>query len=175
MNSTSVDLFGSVAFVALLALLIVLVIWLRQAVRIVPENQRLVVFRLGRCIGSRGPGLVILIPVIDMAARVDLLKTVRVKVANLPTLDHRQFSCSVALEGKVIDPEKSVLNVPDLNKALSGTMETQLKEIAVSKNSAELVERRSWLEDQLTDALNRSGRLWGFAVSRVAVEDLQAS
>lgn len=175
MNSVSFDLAGSFTFIALMALVIVLVIWLRQAVRIVPEDQRLVVFRLGKCIGSRGPGIVTLIPVIDMAARVDLLKTVRIKVANLPTLDRRQLSCSVALEGKVIDPEKSVLNVPDLNKALSGTMETQLKEIAVSKNSAELIDRRSWLEDQLTDALNRSGRLWGFAVSRIAVEDLRAS
>ena len=58
-------------------IVLVVIIVLMNAIRVVPEYQRLVVFRLGRCIGDRGPGLVLLIPVIDRAVRVDLREQVR--------------------------------------------------------------------------------------------------
>ena len=73
------DLFaaGGIVFCFVGAVLVIGFVFLANAIRIVPEYQRLVVFRLGRCVGAKGPGIVLLIPVIDRAVKVDLREQVR--------------------------------------------------------------------------------------------------
>ena len=80
---------------------------------------------------------------------------------------------AITLEGKVTDPEKSVLNVPNLENALSEVIETEITDIARSKSSDELMQRRDWLESQLKDVLYRSSRVWGFEVRRLSIHDIQ--
>src|SRR3954447_17283554 len=96
-------------------LLVVLVI---SSVRIVPEYQRMVVFRVGRLIGQRGPGLVILIPVIDRGVRVDL----RERFFDVPpqttiTEDNAQLSIDFLVYTKIVDAVPSVINVEDYEGA----------------------------------------------------------
>jgi regulator of protease activity HflC (stomatin/prohibitin superfamily) len=156
-----------------LVLFFLLVVFLRYAVKTVPENKRAVILRMGKSIGTRGPGLVVTIPVIDSAVWVDLQRTFHFKYNIVPTPDDRQISCSITLEGKIVDPEKSVMSVPDLEKALSDVIEAEIKVIAESWKSDELLSQKDWLAGQLQDAIFRSGRAWGFDVTSLVVEDFQ--
>mgnify|MGYP000949468368 CR=1 FL=1 len=129
--------------------------------------------RFGKTLGSHGPGIVTLIPVIDYAIWVDLQPTFHYQYGNLLTSDNRKISCAVTLEGKVTDPEKNVLNVPNLENAISKVIETGITDIARSMSSDELRQRRDWLESQLKDVLYRSSRSWGFEVSRLSILDIE--
>ncbi len=92
-------------------------IFLGTALKIVPEYQRLVVFRLGRCIGARGPGLIILIPFIDRAVRVDLREQVReIPAQTSITADNAPISIDFLWYYKVFDPVQSVLQVGFLTR-----------------------------------------------------------
>lgn len=142
------------------------------AIKIIPENKRVVVMRLGKMIGSRGPGLVVLLPIIDFAIWVDLNKTYRLKYGSLVTRDNREISCVISLNIQVTDPEKSVLSVPNLEIALSKIIETESLSLVASKNSSEITQYRDWLEEQLKDVLQRSGRPWGIAVTRLTIDEI---
>ena len=149
--------------------------FIRFSIKIVPENKRVVIMRLGKILGSQGPGIITLIPFIDFAIWVDLQPAFHFQYTDLLTSDHQKITCAISLEGKVTDPEKIVLNVPNLENALSKVIETEIADITRSKTSGELLQRRDWLESQLMDVLNRSGRLWGFEVSRLQLQEIQPS
>ena len=92
-----------------------------SAIRIVPEYQRLVVFRLGRCVGSRGPGIVFLIPVVDRAVKVDLREQVReIPHQTSITKDNAPISIDFLWYYKVLDPTESVLQVGNFEAAAPG-------------------------------------------------------
>ncbi len=173
MSSISFDVVVKAAVIIGLALFFLTTAFVRFSTKIVPENKRVVMMRFGKTLGSHGPGIVTLIPMIDYAIWVDLQPTFHFEYGNLPTADHRQISCAVTLEGKVTDPEKSVLNVPNLENALSKVIETEITDIARSMNSDELRQRRDWLEGQLKDVLYRSSRGWGFEVRNLSVQEIE--
>src|SRR3954466_1773883 len=113
------EFLGSVVVLLFVGLLVVML--LAQSVRVVPEYQRLVIFRLGRAIGPRGPGLVLLIPFIDRAVRVDLRET----FFDLPpqstiTRDNANLLIDFLVYSKVVDVLPSVLNVADYVGASRG-------------------------------------------------------
>src|SRR5512144_3307574 len=98
---------GALCFVGVIALLILL--FVAAAIRVVPEYQRLVVFRLGRCIGAKGPGIVLLIPVVDRAVKVDLREQVREVPHQVSiTKDNAPISIDFLWYFKVIEPTASV-------------------------------------------------------------------
>jgi regulator of protease activity HflC (stomatin/prohibitin superfamily) len=156
-----------------LALFFLATAFISFAVKIVPENKRIVLFRAGRSLGTRGPGIVTVIPLIDMVAWVDLQSVYRFRYSSVPASDNRKISCQVTLEGKVIDPEKSVLNVPNLEKALYKVIETEIIDIARDKKSDELIHLDGWLEYQLKDVAYRSSRSWGFDIIKLTIGDIQ--
>jgi regulator of protease activity HflC (stomatin/prohibitin superfamily) len=173
MSSIFSDILLKLIVVIALALFFLVTAFISFAVKIVPENKRVVIMRFGKFLGSRGPGIVTIIPIIDFAIWVDLQQTYCYKYNNLLTSDNQKMSCAITLEGKVIDPEKSVLNVPNLENALSKVIETEMMDIARSKNSHELTQRRNWLEGRLKDVLYRSSKSWGFEVSKLVIDDIQ--
>ena len=153
--------------------LVTAIVFFQAGVKIVPEEKRIVVLRMGRSIGSRGPGLVTVIPLIDLVMWVNVQKKHHFSYVNLPTRDNRLASVVVDLEGKVFDPEKSVLNVPNLDNALLKLIETRVGDFISSKNSSELPNLKGRLEDELMDALRRSGRDWGFEAVKVQIDSIQ--
>lgn len=173
MSSITFDLLLKLIVVIALVLFFLATAFISFAVKIVPENKRVIVMRFGNFLGSRGPGIVTIFPIIDFAIWVDLQQTYRYKYSDVLTSDNQKISCAISLEGKVIDPEKSVLNVPNLENALSKVIETEMIDIARSKNSHELTQQRDWLEGQLKDVLYRSSRSWGFEVSELVIEDIE--
>src|SRR5574340_716521 len=103
-------------------------LFLTNAIKIVPEYQRLVVFRLGRCIGTRGPGLILLIPVIDRAVKADLREQVREIPHQVSiTKDNAPISIDFLWYYKVLDPAESVLQVGNFESAAAGIAATTLR------------------------------------------------
>src|SRR5512141_327920 len=102
-------------------LALLLVIFLANAIRIVPEYQRLVVFRLGRCVGTKGPGIVLLIPIIDRAVKVDLREQIReVPHQTSITKDNAPISIDFLWYYKVLDAAQSVLQVANFELSAAG-------------------------------------------------------
>lgn len=173
MSSISTDILIKAMVVIGLVLFFLSTAFVRFSTKIVPESKRVVIMRFGKILGSRGPGIVTLIPMIDYAIWVDLQPTFHYKYGNLLTSDNQTISRVVTVEGKVTDPEKCVLNVPNLENALSRVIEIEITDIVKSKSRGELMQRCDWLEDQLKDVLYRSSRLWGFEVSKLSIHDTQ--
>jgi regulator of protease activity HflC (stomatin/prohibitin superfamily) len=103
---------------------------LGSAVRIVQEYERLVVFRLGRCVGERGPGLVLLIPFIDRGVKVDLREQVReIPHQTSITLDNAPIAIDFIWYYKVVDAQQSVLNIGNFEVAAQGMATTTLRSV----------------------------------------------
>ena len=97
------------------------IVFLASAIRIVSEYQRLVIFRLGRCLGEKGPGLVILIPFIDRGTKVDLREQVReIPHQTSITLDNAPIAIDFIWYYKIIDASQSVLQVGNFEAASQG-------------------------------------------------------
>ena len=104
---------------------LILVVFLSSAIKIVPEYQRLVLFRLGRCVGPRGPGLVLIIPVIDRTVRVDLREQVReIPAQTSITKDNAPISIDFLWYFRVVDPTASVVGVQNFELSAAGMATT---------------------------------------------------
>jgi regulator of protease activity HflC (stomatin/prohibitin superfamily) len=150
-------------------------IFIVGAIKIVPEDQRLVVFRLGKCIGYRGPGIVLLIPFVDRTVAVKLLNAFEYKIANLSALDGQRIACLVTLMGRITDPEKSIMNVPNLELALSEVITRELTALTAEKTSPVLFTSAAWMEDSLKSAVSLASRNWGYEPSAVKVTEIRYS
>ncbi len=114
--------------IALVAFLVIIL--LAASIRVVAEYQRLVVFRLGRCVGERGPGLVMLIPIIDRAVTVDLREQVReIPAQTSITKDNAPISIDFLWFYKVMEPTKTVLQVGNFALAAQGIATTTLRSV----------------------------------------------
>ena len=114
----------------IVGVVVLLVIFLAAAIKIVPEYKRLVVFRLGRCIGPKGPGLVLLIPFIDRPVSVDLREQVReIPTQASITQDNAPVSIDFLWYYKVFDPVESVLQVQNFELAAQGIATTTLRSV----------------------------------------------
>jgi len=154
---------------ALLALLLLV-----MAVRIVPEYQRLVVFRLGRLIGERGPGLVLLIPLVDRGVRVDL----RERFFDVPpqttiTADNAHLSIDFLVYSRVVDAVPSVLNVVDHEGASRGIAITTLRAVVGSMLLDDVLAKREEINQQLREKLDEVTNRWGIKVTAVEIREIK--
>ncbi len=122
---------GNVLIYCLIGVVIILlVVFFAAAIKIVPEYRRIVVFRLGRCIGSKGPGLVLLIPFVDRPVSVDLREQVReIPAQTSITQDNAPISIDFLWYYKVFDPVQSVLQVQNFELAAQGIATTTLRSV----------------------------------------------
>jgi regulator of protease activity HflC (stomatin/prohibitin superfamily) len=162
------SLFCVVGFVV-----VVLVIFLANAVRIVPEYQRLVVFRLGRCIGTKGPGLVILIPVIDRAVKVDLREQIREVPHQVSiTKDNAPISIDFLWYYKVIDPAQSVLQVGNFELSAAGIAATTLRAVIGGIPLDDVLSEREHINNMLRTRLDEVTERWGVKVTNVEIREI---
>ena len=144
-----------------------------SAIRIVPEYQRLVVFRLGRCVGEKGPGIVILIPVVDRAARVDLREQVReIPHQTAITKDNAGISIDFIWYYKVLDPTESVLAVGNFEAAAQGMATTTLRAILGSIILDEVLSEREHINTMLRTRLDEVTERWGVKVTNVEIREI---
>ena len=158
-------LFGFVA--------LALVIFLATAIKIVPEYQRVVVFRLGRCIGPRGPGLVLLIPFIDRAVRVDLREQVReIPAQTSITKDNAPISIDFLWYYKIFDPVESVLQVGNFELAAQGIATTTLRSVIGGIPLDGVLSEREQINAALRTRLDEVTERWGVKVTNVEIREI---
>lgn len=157
-----------VGFVVLIALAL-----LASAIRVVTEYQRLVVFRLGRCIGERGPGIVFLIPIVDRATKVDLREQVReIPHQTSITKDNAAISVDFLWYYKVLDPTESVLQVGNFESAAQGMATTTLRAVIGSIILDDVLSEREHINNMLRTRLDEVTERWGVKVTNVEIREI---
>lgn len=156
-------------FSPLIVIAILVVIFLAASLRIVPEYQRAVIFRLGRVIGAKGPGLFILIPIIDRMVKVDLRTvTLDVPTQDIITKDNVSVSVDAVVYFRVVDPVRAIVEVENYLYATSQIAQTTLRSVCGAVELDELLSEREKLNLQLQEIIDRQTDPWGVKV--VAVE-----
>src|SRR5664280_677184 len=165
---TSTYLLCGVAFV-----IIVVVIFLFNAIRVVNEYQRLVVFRLGRCIGTKGPGLVLLIPIIDRPVKADLREQIREVPHQVSiTKDNAPISIDFLWYFKVMDPTLSVVGVGNFELSAAGMATTTLRSVIGGIPLDEVLSQRENINQTLRVKLDEVTERWGVKVTNVEIREI---
>lgn len=154
-------------------IILIVLVFLASALKIVAEYQRLVVFRLGRCIGPKGPGLVILIPFIDRAVRVDLREQVReIPAQTSITADNAPISIDFLWYYKVFDPVQSVLQVGSFELAAQGIATTTLRSVIGGIMLDGVLSEREKINQALRSRLDEVTERWGVKVTNVEIREI---
>lgn len=152
---------------------VLLIVFLAAAIKIVPEYKRLVVFRLGRCIGSRGPGLVLLIPFVDRPILVDLREQVReIPTQASITQDNAPVSIDFLWYYKVFDPVESVLQVQNFELAAQGIATTTLRSVIGGILLDGVLSEREKINIALRARLDEVTERWGVKVTNVEIREI---
>jgi len=155
------------------AVILVLLGFLFQSIRVVPEYERLVVFRLGRCVGAKGPGIVILIPIVDRASKVDLREQVReIPHQTSITKDNAPISIDFLWYFKVLDPTESVLRVGDFDAAAQGMATTTLRAVIGGMVLDDVLSEREHINSMLRTRLDEVTERWGVKVTNVEIREI---
>jgi len=150
-----------------------LLIIIASSIRILREYERGVIFRLGRLIGSKGPGLIILIPFIDRMVRVDLRTiTLDVPSQDVITKDNVSLKVNAVVYFRVMDSNKAVVQVADYLFATSQLAQTTLRSILGQSELDELLVHRDKINQDLQHILDMSTEPWGIKVSMVVVKNV---
>jgi len=149
------------------------IILLANAVRVVREYERLVVFRLGRLVGQRGPGLVLLIPIVDKPVKVSLRTvTMDVPPQDIITKDNVTVKVNAVIYFRVIDVQKAIVEVENFLYATSQIAQTTLRSILGEAELDELLAEREKLNASLAQVIDRRTEPWGVKVSTVEVKNV---
>lgn len=158
--------------VILLAILIV--VFLASSVKIVQEYERGVIFRLGRSVGAKGPGLFFVVPIIDKIVRVNL-QIIAAPVASqaVITKDNVTSTVDAVAYFQVIDPEASVVKIRDWYSSSQLVAQTTLRSIVGRHELDQLLTERDRIDAELQMALDAQTESWGIKVHRVEIRDVQ--
>src|SRR5262245_7282382 len=156
-----------------LAGLIVLLALLASSVKVVREYERLVVFRLGRLVGPRGPGLTFIIPGIEKAVRVDLRTvTMDVPTQDVITKDNVSVKVNAVLYFRVIDPNRAVTDVENYLFASSQNAQTTLRSVCGEVELDDLLSEREKINTRLQTIIDQHTEPWGIKVVQVAMKHI---
>jgi len=163
---------------AVLGVLVVLVIFaailLGSAVRILREYERGVVFRLGRLIATKGPGLILLIPLIDRMERVDLRTvTLNIPPQEVITRDNVPSRVNAVAYFRVVDSNRAIVEVENFLLATSQIAQTALRSVLGKAELDQLLSERERLNEELQTIIDESTEPWGVKVTAVEIKDVE--
>ena len=162
--------------ISLLVIVIFIAFILASAIRILKEYERGVIFRLGRIIGTKGPGLILLIPIIDKMQKVSLrLITLDVPPQDVITRDNVSIKVNAVIYFRVMDPNKAVVEVENFLYATSQLAQTTLRSILGEWELDDLLSEREKINSGLQSILDRQTDPWGIKVSTVEVKHIELS
>jgi regulator of protease activity HflC (stomatin/prohibitin superfamily) len=154
-------------------ILVVGLIVLSNSVKIVREYKRLVVFRLGRSIGQRGPGIVFLIPIVDTSISVDLRELfLEIPQQTCITKDNAPISIDFLIYWKVLDPALSVIKVGNFAAASQGIATTTLRAVVGDLGLDEVLSKREQINQVLRQKLDDVTERWGVKVTTVEIREI---
>jgi regulator of protease activity HflC (stomatin/prohibitin superfamily) len=152
---------------------VLLLIILPMAIKIVPEYQRMMVFRLGRAIGTKGPGMIFLIPIVDRGIRVDL----REQYLEIPhqtaiTEDNAPISIDFIVFTKVVDAQMSVVAVQNFEGAAQNVAATTLRSVVGDMSLDDVLSKREHMNEILRTKLDEVTERWGVKVTNVEIREI---
>ncbi len=158
----------------LLAIVVLAVVILSAAIKILPEWQRGVILRLGRLRPIKGPGFVLIIPIIDRIIRVDLrVVTLDVPQQRVITRDNVSVEVDAVVFYRVIDPAKSVVAVENFQRAAFFITQTTLRDVLGQSELDDLLARRETINQKLQVIIDEATEPWGIKIGRVEVRDVR--
>jgi regulator of protease activity HflC (stomatin/prohibitin superfamily) len=166
---------GGLLFLACIAMLaFVALMVLLSSIKIVPEYERGVIFRLGRLMGARGPGLFLVVPVFERMVRVDTrVITMDVPVQEVITLDNVTIKVNAVLYFQVINPNWAVTKVMDYIRATMQIAQTTLRSVVGQVELDELLAQREKINQKLQQIIDEQTEPWGIKVTIVEVKDVE--
>ena len=165
---------GAVLFLCVAVLLFLALMVVLSAIKIVPEYERGVVFRLGRLVGPRGPGLFFLIPIFERMVRVDTrVITMDVPAQEVITLDNVTIKVNAVLYFMVVNPSWAVVKVMDYIRATMQIAQTTLRSVVGQVELDDLLAHREQLNERLQKIIDEQTEPWGIKVTIVEVKDVE--
>lgn len=159
---------------AILAIVLLLIIFLSSAIRIVREYERGVIFRLGRLVGAKGPGLFFLIPIIDSMVKVSLrVITLDIPPQEVITKDNVTAQVNAVLFFRVLDPTRAIVEVEDFLQATNQISQTTLRSVLGQVELDDLLAERDKLNKQLQEIIDEHTDPWGIKVKSVEIKDVR--
>ncbi len=160
--------------IAIGVIVLVVLILIPMSVKIVTEFERGVIFRLGRLVGARGPGLFLIIPFVDRMVKVDLrVITMDVPPQDVITKDNVTVRVNAVVFFRVVDPESSVVKVLDFIRATSQISQTTLRNVLGQSELDELLSARERINQTLQKIIDEHTDPWGIKVSTVEIKDVE--
>jgi regulator of protease activity HflC (stomatin/prohibitin superfamily) len=160
--------------IVIAVIVVVVILIVSMAVKIVQEYERGVVFRLGRLVGAKGPGLFLIIPVVDRMVKVDLrVVTMDVPSQEVITRDNVTVRVNAVVYFRVVDPESSVVKVLDHIRATSQISQTTLRNVLGQSELDELLTQREKLNQSLQHIIDEQTDPWGVKVSTVEIKEVE--
>jgi regulator of protease activity HflC (stomatin/prohibitin superfamily) len=157
----------------LISVLVVTVFFLSAAIRILNEYERGVIFRLGRVIQAKGPGLIILIPVVDKMVKVSMrLIAMDVDPQDVISRDNVSVKVNAVIYFRVVDPIKAIVEVEDYGYAMSQLAQTTLRSVCGQAELDELLSARDKINSQLQEILDLHTDPWGIKVATVELKHI---
>jgi len=158
---------------ATITIIVLVIIFLSAALRILNEYERGVVFRLGRVIKAKGPGLIILIPVVDKMVKISMrLVAMDVDPQDVITRDNVSVKVNAVIYFRVIDAIKAVIEVEDYNYAIAQLAQTTLRSVCGQAELDELLSAREKINSQLQELLDTQTDPWGIKVATVELKHI---
>ncbi|HEY5528813.1 MAG TPA: slipin family protein [Thermoleophilia bacterium] len=153
---------------------IILIIILSSAIKVFPEYQRGVIFRLGRLGNPKGPGLFVIIPIVDRVVRVDLRTlTFEVPAQEVITKDNVPAKVNAVAYFRVVDPSRAVVEVQNYISATSQIAQTTLRSVLGQSDLDHLLTERDKLNARLQEIIDEQTEPWGIKVSVVEIKDVE--
>jgi regulator of protease activity HflC (stomatin/prohibitin superfamily) len=157
----------------LVVIVVLLAIVMPQAIRILREYERGVIFRLGKLLGSKGPGMIFLFPVVDRMVKMDLrVVTIDVSKQEVMTRDNVPATVDAVVYFRVIDPVAAVVKVENFWKATSLIAQTTLRSVLGQAELDELLAHRDKINQTLQEIIDRQTDPWGIKVTSVEIKDV---
>jgi regulator of protease activity HflC (stomatin/prohibitin superfamily) len=161
-------------FVVIAAILVVVAMLVMAAIKIVQEYERGVIFRLGRLVGARGPGLFFIIPGLESMRRVDLrIVTLDVPAQETITRDNVTVKVNAVVYFRVVNPEDAVVKVLDYMRATALIAQTTLRSILGQSDLDHLLSERDKINQDLQRVIDEQTDAWGVKVTAVEVRDVE--
>src|SRR5690606_34562999 len=162
------NLFGTTFFAVIVVLALLI---LASAVKVLREYERGVIFTLGRFTGVKGPGLILLVPIVQQMVRTDLRTLVLdVPAQDVISRDNVSVRVNAVIYFRVIDPEKSVIQVEDFMAATSQLAQTTLRSVLGKHDLDEMLAERDKLNADIQEILDSQTDAWGIKVANVEIK-----
>ncbi len=158
----------------LIPVLIILLLVISASIKVVQEYERGVIFRLGRLVGARGPGLFFILPVLDRMVRIDLrVITLEVPPQEVITRDNVTVRVNAVLYFQVVDPSRAVTRVTDFVRATLQIAQTTLRSVLGQSELDEMLAHREAINQKLQQIIDEQTEPWGIKVTIVEVKDVE--